>query len=440
MHPRKSSNNLSRRVICGLLALITVCSLCFLPGLIPHVHAAKAVTIPDPSDYFGKLTKESAYTSHSEYYYENSAYSKLPESKIEDYIDALEDCGLKLTKRSQTEYKGSITGKRYEVKSSNEDAVHIYWEKSNKQVRIQVFSGFAVKNSKDTKAPTVPNPGDYFNGVDETTKTNTSTGFFCTGFSTYPKNKVESYIKELKELGLTGGTVKNDGNDKVAVMQWNGNDEVWIRWDKAKKRMFINISEPLTVAKAGTTPTKPTNDKPSIVEMINDIFGKSSEIKEYDDSTRYFYYVSSYPSSKMTKFAKELKELGIKEVVKYEHSDGGKCIEYHWKDEVLAKVWLYAKKNKNDEFSIAVYWAVLKESGKFDTSDIPDEPTPPTPTGGSGSSACMNCSGGACRNCGGKGYTRERLAGKPGQYTTKTCTTCYGTKKCRTCGGSGWVD
>lgn len=443
MHPRKSSNNLSRRVICGLLALITVCSLCFLPGMTAEAHAAQTVAIPDPADYFGDVDDTDKGETYTAYYFEG--YPTFPKSKVDKYVSALKKAGLSAGSKDST---GTIINMKYD----KEEKLQIVWHSDSKRdggyLRVNVVQPLTISTSasttvtkpaETTKSVSISNPADYFGSVDKTVKLSSRTCYYFDGYSSYPSSEVTSYIKALKDDGLTGGTVKDSGSDKRAALKYQNKEKLWIVWDKSMNQVCVNVSNDLSVAKASGT-TKPAKTDPSIVEMINDIFGKSSEIKEYDDSTRYFYYVSSYPSSKMTKFAKELKELGIKEVVKYEHSDGGKCIEYHWKDEVLAKVWLYAKKNKNDEFSIAVYWAVLKESGKFDTSDIPDEPTPPTPTGGSGSSACMNCSGGACRNCGGKGYTRERLAGKPGQYTTKTCTTCYGTKKCRTCGGSGWVD
>lgn len=68
------------------------------------------------------------------------------------------------------------------------------------------------------------------------------------------------------------------------------------------------------------------------------------------------------------------------------------------------------------------------------------EPVPAQPSDGGGERPCWDCVGGSCSDCGGRGYVRHRVIGQPGEYTTETCSTCYGNKKCPTCKGDGWLD
>lgn len=184
---------------------------------------------------------------------------------------------------------------------------------------------------------TIPNPGDYFGGVDEITKGSSNTGYFCFGHSAYPQSNMNSYIKALKKLGLTGGTVEDDDGDKVAVMKWNGKEELWIRWDKGNKRMFINVSEPLVVAKA--TVKKEVNIS---VPDPQGYFGTFDYVSKGRDRTVYHCEDhSSYPQSKMDSYVKALKEAGLTggTIAKQDNGDmlamfdydGKNCFSIRWR-------------------------------------------------------------------------------------------------------------
>ena len=449
MYPvnQTSSAGYFRRVVSFLLALIAVGSLIFLPGMAIDVHAAKTVTISNPADYFGSVDKTVKLSSRTSYYFDG--YSSYPSSKVTSYIKALKDDGL-----TGGTVKDSGSDKRATLKYQNNEKLWIVWDKSKKQICVNVSNDLSVakatgtstttettptKPTETAKSAAVSNPADYFGSVDKTVKLSSRTSYYFDGYSSYPSSKVTSYIKALKDDGLTGGTVKDSGSDKRATLKYQNNEKLWIVWDKSKKQICVNVSNDLSVAKAGST-TANSTATPSIVDMITDIFGKHDKLKEHDNYTLYSFYTSSYPSSNANTFVTKLKDLGLKEVKKYDRTDGSKCYEYQWNNEVLIKIWNYPKKNKDDEFMIGVFWDILKESGKFDKADIPDESVPPAPTGGGVSTPCMECSGGSCRECGGSGEIKKMVIGKPGEYTTKTCSRCYGLKKCPTCDGRGWVD
>lgn len=450
-------NSAVQRLICLALALVTVASLCFLPGMAVDAHAAKTADVPDPAEYFGKLSKTKTYKSHTDYYFTSRTFSKFPESKIDDYVDDLEDCGLELTKKANISTNGSITGKRYELYLGKEHAMDIHWVKGDKEIRVQVFSCVSIGAKQTATAPAattpvkttgdkviIPDPQEYFGTFDKVSKGGSRTIYHCNDFSSYPKSKMESYVKALKKAGLSGGDiVKQDNGDMLAMFDYNGKNCISIRWYKKDQYVWFNISEVLsfTDEDAGTTPTKPASTGPSVIQLIEDCFGAA--LTEFYDEENYktvFYYKSpsSFPKAKFDSLKKYVESKGMKyylhdfrnsKSLSVHHDVGGSLIGGNFD-------------KKTGEFKIEVKWEYIKKSGFFDANEIPEDPREPEPVNPpSGSKLCGTCSGRkSCWDCGGKGEHKKLIPGMIGQYSTKTCTTCYGLKKCPTCKGHGWVN
>ena len=147
-----------KRLTCLILAVLTIASILLLPANATVAHAAeKIVTIPNPDQYFGKLDTTVTTKNHTDYKYNVGSDTKAVEKKITSYIDALEDCGLKLVKRASIAYEGKITGKHYEVKRGDEKAVDILWVYSTGKVSVQVFSGVKI-GAVNTNSDAEPAP------------------------------------------------------------------------------------------------------------------------------------------------------------------------------------------------------------------------------------------------------------------------------------------
>lgn len=202
-----------KRLFSLALALLMIGSLIFLPDMAVQAHAAgKMVTIPSPDDYFGKPKDVKTYSNRTIYYYTSYSYSKLPESKIDKYIDALEDCGLKLTKNSDVAYNGLITGKLYMLHLNDEQAINIEWYKTSKELRVQIFScvkvgsTFDMTDDSDKNNSGIPNPGDYFTGLKAEYPLDSNGQIsFDYSYSSYPQTAVDKYVKVLEALGLKAG-------------------------------------------------------------------------------------------------------------------------------------------------------------------------------------------------------------------------------------------
>lgn len=295
-----------------------------------------------------------------------------------------------------------------------------------------------------TSNVTIPSPGGYFGGVDRTDRGCQCTVYYCEGHKSYPENAMKSYVKALKSAGLTGGSVNQDTNgDMLAILEWNGQWAVSVRWYKNDQYVWVNVSDRISVSDSATkpvvTPAVTVTGKTSIMKLIEDTFGKSytkdSADNGYDALLRFKF--SSYPAADMKLFAKHLKALGLKEVEKYVHSDGEICMEYQWNGKKVVKIWYDVKKQKtNNVFTVGVYWDTLKETKVFDEKDVPNR-TPVTP-GTGGFSNCISCGGsGRCSDCGGSGVKRKWVSGTVRSYVTQNCTSCYSPGKCRNCGGDG---
>lgn len=443
-----------KRLLCLLLAVITLAGVLLLPGNTLAAHAAeKTVTIPDPADYFGEVSKTEKEERYNAYTF--NGYSSFPKSKVENYYNALKKLGL-TTNDNATE---SIINFKYNGNSG----VQISWSKSNADIRVNVVKPLTVgktttsttsKSNTTTKSGTtttnsgkkvtIPSPADYFGDIDKSSKAGSAIVYECEGFSTYPKSKVDSYIKALKKAGLTGGTVEKQSNgDMLAVLNHNNQRAISIRWYKKDKYVWFNISNIVSVAGTSTTQTtkpttttKTTTTKPSAEKMMTDIFGNSPDVK-YDGlitiDVLYDYKYTSYPAGKMDKYAKQLQDLGLKEVVKYSRADETTCIEYHWNGKMVVKIWYDPD---DDEFSVGFDWDELQKADIFDEKDIPKETEPIIPEG---RERCFWCGGdGKCRDCGGSGYKMKWVSGTVREYVKQNCTSCYSPGKCRDCGGTGW--
>ena len=365
-----------RRLGCALLALLTFGALLLHPGMVLKAHSADmTVAIPSPADYFGDVDDTDSGKNNTAYYFEG--YRTFPGTKVEKYVKALKKAGLTTTDKSDSSV--------IDLKYNGDKKVQISWDKSNQWIRVNVVKPLSVSasttNTKDDPADTliknadgqiiIPDPQEYFGTFDRTIKGGSRTVYHCNGYSSYPSSKMESFVKALKEVGLTGGEiVRQDNGDMLAQFYLDDSNCISIRWYKKDQYVWFNVSNELSFT------TDSSSGDPSIIDFLENCFGMPYKTS-YDEEnyTTYLFFKSSstFPQSQFDKLKSAAEEYNLEfssagfrnsTRVSIDSGDGGSLI------------WGYWFKNQS-EIRMDIKWEYVKKSGKFDTGDIPDEPVPP---------------------------------------------------------------
>lgn len=168
--------NFWKRCAAFLCALIVLAPL--VCGVLPTVAmAAGSKEFPMPNDYFGTPKETDTVDNNPGYYYRASSY---PEKKVEKYIKALKDAGVKMG-NSETLKGGNIVTMG---SFGEESCVYIGWRKNTKDMVVRLYQkGMdAFDDAQKTSASTtkksakgktistsklkdgqVPDPGEFLN-------------------------------------------------------------------------------------------------------------------------------------------------------------------------------------------------------------------------------------------------------------------------------------
>ena len=300
--------------------------------------------------------------------------------------------------------------------------------------------GLPLRAKAATKTVTIPSPADYFGKVVDTDTGEKYTAYYFEGYGTFPKNKINDYVKKLNKIGIT--TKSTYGNGTILNMVYGGEEKMQIAWHKDEKwtgggYLRVNVVKPLVVS---STVPEDTETKPSILALVKECFGSGSKkVGGNDDyKSTYQFDAASYPESKVTKFTDTLKKMGMKcYITSFSSNGGSKTISVY--DDVGGSLVNGRWAKKTGELTITLNWEYIKKSGKFDEKDIPEEPEP-EPTSAPYGKQCSSCGGdGKCWDCRGKGV-KTRWSGTVRGYITEDCRSCYRAGKCRTCGGDGYLN
>lgn len=250
----------------------------------------------------------------------------------------------------------------------------------------------AVLAQSANRTVTIPSPDDYFGTVKKTNSSGDSNLYYFDGYSTYPKSKMESYIKALKKAGLTGGTVQDDRGSKVASLKYDGETAMWVRWDKSSKQMMVNINKGVSINNDSnaekdmpTTPTKAkVKDTSLSIPNPGDYFTGLKAERPLDSKGQisYDYSYASYPQTAVDKYVKVLEALGLKagKQNKFINGDYTRTVRY---DSTVCVKFNYDA--SADILTVYLYAEDLKKSGfgidQIDTRETePTENIPTTPT------------------------------------------------------------
>lgn len=310
--------------------------------------------------------------------------------------------------------------------------------------------GLPLRASAAAKTVTVPSPADYFGAVVDTDTGEKYTAYYFEGFGTFPKSKINNYVKALNKIGIT--TKSTYGNGTILNMAYGGEEKMQIAWHQDQKwkgggYLRVNVVKPLEIRSsasdnttANNTVSGKTEAKPSILALVRECFGNGSKkVGGNDDyQSTYQFDASGYPEAKVTKFTDALKKMGMKcYITSFSSNGGSKTISIY--DDVGGSLITGKWAKKTGTMTITLNWEYIKKSGKFDEKDIPEEPAPepaPAPYG----KQCGSCGGdGKCWDCRGKGV-KTRWSGTVKRYITEDCRSCYRAGKCRTCSGDGYLD